>query len=329
ATPVLFSAEIICQVESRAQMSGKNYTRVTKFILVGFSNLPELQGLFLIMFLAFYLITLTGNLLIILVTLAEPALHTPMYFFLRNLSFLEISYTSVTLPKMLTDKAISFAGCAAQMCFILFLGGTECFLLGAMAYDRYVAICNPLHYTHILNSTRYIGMAAVSWLSGLLMGLGHTSVIFTLPFCDSNEINHFFCDIPPVLKLACGDTHLNEIAVFAVTMLFLPFPFILILASYFLILNMVLKMPSPEGRRKAFSTCSSHLVVLTLFYGSASVMYLRPKSAYSSDMEKFISLFYTIITPMLNPIIYSLRNREVKQALRRTIARKGFLKRRK
>uniref|UniRef100_A0A8D0L9Y5 Olfactory receptor n=1 Tax=Sphenodon punctatus TaxID=8508 RepID=A0A8D0L9Y5_SPHPU len=301
-------------------MEMKNQSIVTEFILMGLSSLQEMQTPLFLAFTFIYLAALTGNILIILTITSSKSLHTPMYFLLLNLSSINVLSVSVTTPKinlLSADKTISFAGCAAQMYFLLFLGGTEYLLLGAMAYDRYVAICNPLHYTHILNSTRYIGMAAVSWLSGLLMALGHTSIIFTLPFCDSNEINHFFCDIPPVLKLACGDTHLNEIAVFAVAMMFITFPFILILASYFLILNTVMKMPSPEGRRKAFSTCSAHLVVVSLFYGSASVMYLRPNSAYSPDMDKLLSLFYTIITPMLNPIIYSLRNREVKQALRR------------
>ncbi|XP_023967292.2 olfactory receptor 10A7 [Chrysemys picta bellii] len=312
-------------------MAGRNHTVVTQFILLGLSDLPKIQALFFLVFLATYVITLTRNLLIFTLTLADAALHTPMYFFLMNLSFLEICYTSVTLPKMLAnllseDKTISFTGCAVQMYFFLFLGGTECFLLGAMAYDRYVAICYPLRYTHIMNHTRCSEMAAVSWISGLLTSLGHTSVIFTLPFCGSNEINHFFCDIPPVLKLACGVTYLNEIAVFMVALLFITFPFVLILVSYLLILLTILKMPSAQSRHKAFSTCSSHLLVVTLFFGTGIVTYLRPNSAYAPVTNKLLSLFYTVITPMFNPLIYSLRNKEVKGALRRTMARNCFLK---
>uniref|UniRef100_A0A452GG73 Olfactory receptor n=1 Tax=Gopherus agassizii TaxID=38772 RepID=A0A452GG73_9SAUR len=300
-----------------AQMAGRNHTVITQFILLGLSDLPEIQVLFFLVFLATYVITLTGNLLIFTLTLADPTLHTPMYFFLINLSFLEICYTSVTLPKMLAnllseDKTISFTGCAVQMYFFLFLGGTECFLLGAMAYDRYVAICYPLRYMHIMNNTRCSEMAAVSWISGLLTSLGHTSVIFSLPFCGSNEINHFFCDIPPVLKLACGVTYMNEIAVFMVALLFITFPFVLILVSYLLILLTILKMPSAQSRHKAFSTCSSHLLVVTLFYGTGIVTYMCPNSAYTPVTNKILSLFYTVITPMFNPLIYSLRNKEVK-----------------
>ncbi|XP_006036050.2 olfactory receptor 10A4-like [Alligator sinensis] len=312
-------------------MERNNQTVITEFVLLGVSGLPELQALLFLVFLMSYITALTGNLLIFTLTLADSALHTPMYFFLRNLSFLEISYTSVTLPKMLAnlileDKTISFTGCATQMYFLLFLGGTECFLLGVMAYDRYAAICHPLHYTCIMNNTRCTVMAAVSWLSGIFMSFVHISVIFILPFSGSHEINHFFCDIPPVLKRACGDTFLNEIVVFVSALIFITFSFVLILVSYLLIIIAIMNMPSAEGRQKAFSTCSSHLVVVTLFYGAGIVMYLRPNSAYAPDMDKLLSLFYTIITPMLNPIIYSLRNREeVKGALRRVIARMCFL----
>ncbi|XP_050773999.1 olfactory receptor 10A7-like [Gopherus flavomarginatus] len=229
-------------------MAGRNHTVVTQFILLGLSDLPEIQALFFLVFLATYVITLTGNLLIFTLTLADAVLHTLMYFFLINLSFLEICYTSVTLPKMLAnllseDKTISFTGCAVQMYFFLFLGDTECFLLRAMTYDRYVAICYPLRYMHIMNNIRCSEMAAVSWISGLLTSLGHTSIIFSLPFCGSNEIYHFFCDIPPVLKLACGVTYMNEITVFMVALLFITFPFVLILVSYLLILLTILKMP--------------------------------------------------------------------------------------
>uniref|UniRef100_A0A8C4YLR5 Olfactory receptor n=1 Tax=Gopherus evgoodei TaxID=1825980 RepID=A0A8C4YLR5_9SAUR len=289
----------------------------------------HLQHLFFSVFLVTYIVTLAGNLLIIVLTLADPALHTPMYFFLRNLSFLEMCYTSVNVPKKLRnllsgDKTISVIGCAMETYFTFFLGGSESFLLVSMAYDRYVAICKPLHYAVVMNRKMSTGLAAGSWLSGFLMSFGHTSMVFILPFCRSHEINNFFCDIPPLLKLACGDTSRNEMAVFMVVMSFVTFPFMLILMSYFYIISTILRMSSEEGRRKSFSTCSSHLVVVTLFYGSACIMYLKPNSSYSPDIDKFLSLSYTVITPMLNPIIYSLRNKEVKGAFWKMVGRKRF-----
>ncbi|XP_065271269.1 olfactory receptor 10A2-like [Emys orbicularis] len=305
----------------------KPHTLQTKFILLGFSTLPRLQHLLLSVFLLSYLITVTGNLLIIPLTLAYPALHTPMYFFLRNLSFLEICYTSVTIPKMLAhllseDKTISFIGCAVQTYFSFFLGVSECFLLVSMAYNRHVAICKPLRYPVVMNRKVSTGMAAASWLTGLLLSFRQTSVVFTLPFCRSHEINHFFCDIPPLLKLACGDTSRNEIAVFMVALFFVSFPFVLILMSYISIISTILKMPSRAGRRKSFSTCSLHLMVVMLFYGSGAIMCLKPNSSYYQATDKFLSLSYMVLTPMLNPIIYSLRNKEVKGAFWRIMGRK-------
>ncbi|KAM9119077.1 olfactory receptor 10A7-like [Pangshura tecta] len=308
---------------------GRNSTTITRFILLGFSDIPSLQHLFFSVFLVTYIVTLAGNLLIIVLTLADPALHTPMYFFLRNLSFLEMCYTSVNVPKMLRnllsgDKNISFIGCAVQTYFTFFLGGSECFLLASMAYDRYVAICKPLHYPLVMNRKVSTGLAAGSWLTGLLVYFGLTSMVFTLPFCRSHEINHFFCDIPPLLKLACGDTSHNEMAVFMVALLFVSFPFMLILMSYVCIISTILRMPSGVGRKRSFSTCSSHLMVVTLFFGSACIMYMKPNSSYSPETDKFLSLSYTIITPMLNPIIYSLRNKEVKGAFWRMVGRRRF-----
>ncbi|XP_077169624.1 olfactory receptor 10AG1-like [Paroedura picta] len=297
-----------------------NNTALAEFILLGLSDEPNLQSILFSTFLVIYIIILAGNLIIILLTLVDPALHTPMYFFLRNLSFLEICYTSVNIPKMLENllfetKSISFLGCAVQTYFAFFLGGSECFLLASMAYDRYVAICKPLHYPVFMNRKVCMGLAAVSWLSGFLMSFGHTSMVFTMSFCGSNEIDHFFCDIPPLLKLACGDTSRTEIAVFVVAMVFVTLPFILILMSYAGIIATILGISSAEGRKKTFSTCSSHLIVVTLFYGSACVIYLKPKSIYSPNTDKYLSLFYTIVGPVLNPIIYSLRNKEVKEKL--------------
>ncbi|XP_048372603.1 olfactory receptor 10A2-like [Sphaerodactylus townsendi] len=302
----------------------QNSTVLFKFILLGLSDEPSMQSILFSIFLVIYIIILAGNLLIILLTLLDPALHTPMYFFLRNLSFLEICYTSVNVPKMLWNllsgnKSISFLGCAVQTYFAFFLGGSECFLLATMAYDRYVAICKPLHYHVFMNSKVCMGLAVASWFSGFFMSFGHTSMVFTLSFCGSNEINHFFCDIPPLLKLACGDTSRIEIAVFVVAMIFVTFPFVLILMSYAGIIATILGISSAEGRKKTFSTCSSHLIVVVLFFGSASIMYLKPNSTYSPNTDKYLSLFYTVFSPILNPIIYSLRNKEEENAMLRII----------
>ncbi|XP_067391417.1 olfactory receptor 10A2-like isoform X1 [Emydura macquarii macquarii] len=305
-------------------MTWANQTVVTEFILLGFSNFPQIQHLLFVVFLAAYVITLMGNILIILITTADPALHSPMYFFLRNLSCLEICFTSVIVPNLLANllsenKTISFYGCMLQMYFFFFFGSTECFLLATMAYDRYVAICNPLRYTVVMNRRVCIQLAMTSWVSGIPVGTVQTSWLFSFPFCGPTEVNHFFCDSPPVLKLVCGDTYLFEMYAVTGTILIVLFPFILILASYVRIISTILRIPSAEGRRKTFSTCSSHLMVVTMFYSTASLTYFRPKSSYSPDTKKLLSLSYTVFTPMLNPIIYSLRNKEVKGALWRML----------
>ncbi|XP_005309121.3 olfactory receptor 10AG1 [Chrysemys picta bellii] len=304
-----------------------NHTTTPGFILLGYSSLTNLQGLLFMVFLVIYMVILLGNGVIVLVTVLDSALHTPMYFFLRNLSFVEICYISVTLPKMVAnclaeDGSISFTGCAAQMYFLLLLGGRESFLLAVMAYDRYVAICNPLHYTLIVNREVCARMVAGSWLVNIPVHFGQIYLVFSLPFCGSREINHFFCDIPPLLELSCVDTYRNKMAVFMAVLLFIITPFILIVISYIKIASTILNVPSAEGRHKAFSTCSSHLTVVTLFYGSGMIVYLRPKSRNSEDTEKLLSLFYTIVTPMFNPFIYSLRNKEVKAALRKLVGKK-------
>ncbi|XP_065270303.1 olfactory receptor 10C1-like isoform X1 [Emys orbicularis] len=301
----------------------RNKTFVTQFVILGFSNHTDGNIILFVVFLCIYIITVLGNILIIIAISVDPALHTPMYFFLRNLSFLEICYTSVTLPKMLSnllseDKTISFAGCAVQLYFFLFFGVTECCLLASMAYDRYCAICNPLRYTAIMNKRVCIQLSGGSWICGTLVALEHTIFIFTLPFCGSNVINHFFCEIQPVLKLVCGDTYWNEIQIIVGAAVILILPLLLILVSYTCIISTILKIRSAKGRRRAFSTCSSHLIVVTLFYGTALIMYVHPKSSFSPDVNKLLSLFYSVVTPTLNPIIYSLRNKEVKDALRKT-----------
>uniref|UniRef100_F6XEK0 Olfactory receptor n=1 Tax=Ornithorhynchus anatinus TaxID=9258 RepID=F6XEK0_ORNAN len=300
----------------------QNHTTVTEFVLMGFSNAPKLQTFLFATFLVIYMTILMGNSLIILITTTNRALHTPMYFFLRNLSFLEVGYTSVTLPRMLANlwtqtRTIPLAACAAQMYFFLTFGATECFLLAVMAYDRYVAIYNPLQYSIIMDDKTCLLMTAGSWIGGIPVQIGQTYQIFSLPFCDSNKLNHFFCDIAPVLKLACGDTAMNELSVYAVALLFGTAPLVLILISYIKIISTILKLPSATGRHKAFSTCSSHLIVVTLFFGSGIVTYLWPQSSHSADVDKFLALFYTTVIPMFNPIIYSLRNKEVTVALKK------------
>ncbi|XP_053218531.1 olfactory receptor 10C1-like [Podarcis raffonei] len=302
----------------------ENSTSVNAFILLGFSNVSDFKLLFFIVFLCIYLVTVFGNVIIIVIISVDAALHTPMYFFLRNLSFLEICYTSVTIPKLLEnivalDKTISLRACATQMYFFLFFGATECCLLAIMAYDRYIAICNPLRYSVIMRKRACVHFAALSWACGCLVAVGHTTFIFHLPFCDSKVINHFFCEIQPVLKLVCGDTYWNEIQIIVAAAFVILMPFMLILMSYFHIISTILRMQSAQSRQKAFSTCSSHLVVVSLFYGTAIFIYIRPKSSYSLNVDKLLSLFYSVITPILNPIIYSLRNKEVKGALRKTV----------
>ncbi|CAO2596763.1 Olfactory receptor 10AG1 [Lemmus lemmus] len=303
-----------------------NISTVTQFVLLGFASLPNLQGILSAVFSIIYMIILIGNCLIILITRLDPTLHKPMYFFLANFSILEICYVSVTVPRILfnilfniemQDRSISVMSCATQLCFFLIFGTTECVLLAVMSYDRYVAICNPLHYILIMNPTKCTQLAVGSWLGGVPIQIGQTCQIFSLHFCNSNEIEHFFCDIPPILKLACGDTAVHELSVYVVVMVVAALPFILVLTSYIKIIATILRLPTAKGRAKAFSTCSSHLLVVVLFYGSATVTYLRPKSMHSPGTDKLLSLFYTIVTPMLNPLIYSLRNKEVIAALKR------------
>uniref|UniRef100_A0A4X2LNT1 Olfactory receptor n=1 Tax=Vombatus ursinus TaxID=29139 RepID=A0A4X2LNT1_VOMUR len=309
-------------------MAGGNCTIVNEFVLLSFSALqPKLQALLFLLFLTTELTTLMGNALIILVTTVDCGLHSPMYFFLRNLSLLEIGFNLVIVPKMLGtllahDTNISFLNCAVQMYFFFFFGASECFLLATMAYDRYLAICDPLRYPVIMSHKACVQLAAVSWLSGLPVATVQTTWLFSFPFCGSNQVNHFFCDSPPVLKLVCADTALFEIYAIVGTILVVMAPCLLILGSYVCIGFTIIRMPSAEGKRKAFSTCSSHLLVVSLFYGSGSLTYFRPKSNNSPESKKLLSLSYTVVTPMLNPIIYSLRNKEVKTTFRHILHRR-------
>ncbi|XP_037377266.1 olfactory receptor 10AG1-like [Talpa occidentalis] len=297
-----------------------NHTTLVEFILIGFSDLPKLQGLLFGVFLILYIFILMGNSLIIVITKVDPSLQTPMYFFLRNFSFLEICYVSVTLPRLLADLwrqygNISFLACAIQMYFFLILADTECFILTAMAYDRYVAICNPLLYPVIMNNKLCIQLALICWTTAVPMQIGLLSVIFSSPFCENNQMNHFFCDVPPIVQLICGDTFVIEMLAYVIAAFVVIIPFLLILGSYMKIISTILKLPSATGRTKAFSTCSSHLMVVTLFFGSGIIVYFRPKSTHSSGLDKYFSLMYSILIPVFNPIIYCLRNKDVMVAL--------------
>ncbi|XP_057362567.1 olfactory receptor 10AG1-like [Manis pentadactyla] len=301
-----------------------NITATVEFILLGFSDVPNLQWILFGIFLVIYLTILMCNGIIILITRIDPALQIPMYFFLSTFSFLEICYVSVTVPRMLVDLLtqkgnISFFACATQMCFVLMFGGSECLLLAVMAYDRYVAICSPLHYPLVMNHRVCVQLVIASWMGGVPVVIGQTCQIFSLPFCGSNTINHFFCDLPPVLKLACGNTFVNEIAVYVVAVVFITIPFLLIVISYGKIISNILRLSSARGRARAFSTCSSHLIVVVLFYGTATVTYLQPKPSQSAEIGKLISLFYTVLIPTLNHIIYTLRNKDIMVALRKLV----------
>ncbi|KAM6451800.1 olfactory receptor 10A4-like [Liasis olivaceus] len=307
-------------------MKKDNRTCLTEIVLVGFSDFQTMRELLFCLVLIFYFMTLMGNSLILILTVLNPTLHTPMYFFLWNLSFLEIGYTTTISPKtvmnLLSEKqTISFWGCGCQMCFFIFFGATECCLLCVMAYDRYVAICKPLQYPYIMNFRECANLAGASWAIGVFIGLGQSISILTLPFCGPNRINHFFCDVLPVLRLASSNTYKNEVAIATLAVLIILVNFLLILFSYILIISTILMMPVAKNRRKAFSTCSSHLTVVFIFYGTGSFAYIRPNSAYSMDSNRFLALLYTVVTPSLNPIIYSLRNKEIKAALKKSIAR--------
>ncbi|XP_032255527.1 olfactory receptor 2A1/2A42-like [Phoca vitulina] len=302
----------------------KNQTMVIEFILLGF-HLGLKMHIFLFgLFSLFYTFTLLGNGLILGLIWQDSRLHTPMYFFLSHLAIVDIAYACNTVPRMLVnllkpDKPISFAGCLTQAFLFLTFAVTECLLLVVMSYDRYVAICHPLRYSAIMSWRVCITLVVTSWACGSLLALVHVSLILRLPFCGPREINHFFCEILSVLKLACADTWLNQVVIFVACMFILVGPFCLVLVSYSRILFAILRIRSGEGRRKAFSTCSSHLCVVGLFFGSAIVVYMAPKSRHPEEQQKILFLFYSLFNPTLNPLIYSLRNAEVRSALRRVL----------
>ncbi|XP_029442129.1 olfactory receptor 5V1-like [Rhinatrema bivittatum] len=301
-------------------MNETNLTEVTEFTILGFSDLPEMQLLLFLVFLIIYLMSMMGNLLIISTVCSEPRLQTPMFFFLINLSFLEICYVTITVPKLLAMlitqyKIISFTQCITQMYLFLSCTGTEFYLLTSMAYDRYVAICNPLRYTIIMNRKVCIALAIVSWMIGFLNPVPHTLILSQSSFCSSNEINHFFCDITALMALSCSGTSVIEIINYIAGSLLAFIPFTLTVSSYVYIISAILKIRSAKGRQKAFSTCSSHLTVVLLFYGTTFGVYMRPKSASSMDVNKLLTVVYITAIPLLNPLIYSLRNKELKGAL--------------
>ncbi|XP_072281411.1 olfactory receptor 5AR1-like [Pyxicephalus adspersus] len=302
----------------------KNCTLPTEFMLVGLSETPSLQGTLFVMFFIIYIITLFGNTCIIVAYHKSLNLHTPMYLFLANFSFLDVCYISTTVPNMLSNflhghNTISFYGCVVQLYFLMLLGSTECYILAAMAYDRYNAICRPLLYTVIMNKVSCTNYVLGSWAIGIANSVIHTTLTFTLPFCSSIKINYFFCDIPPLLNLVEVDTRVNELATFIIGGFVTMGSLLLTMISYSMIIIAIVKIHSSSGRMKAFSTCVSHFIVVTIFYGSGIFIYLKPKSNYIMDYDRLVAVMYTVIAPLLNPFIYSLRNNDFKMALRKLV----------
>uniref|UniRef100_A0A8D2JFP1 Olfactory receptor n=1 Tax=Sciurus vulgaris TaxID=55149 RepID=A0A8D2JFP1_SCIVU len=308
----------------------ENVTTVDEFLLLSLTSVQELQPVFFVIFLIIYLINLVGNGVILMIVILEPKLHSPMYFFLGNLSCLDLGYSSVTLPKVLmnllsTHRAMSFLGCIAQLHFFHFLGSTEAILLAVMAFDRFVAICNPLRYTIIMNPQLCVLLAAVAWLISFFYALMHSVLTARLNFCHSLKLNHFFCDVKPLLELACSNTELNQWLLSAVTGSISMGAFFLTLLSYFYIIGfLLLKNKSCRTLHKALSTCASHFMVVCLFYGPVGFTYIRPTSATSMSEDRTVAVIYSAVTPVLNPLIYTLRNKEVMLALKKIFGRKLF-----
>ncbi|CAH6788359.1 olfactory receptor 5T3 [Phodopus roborovskii] len=300
----------------------QNMTETTMFILLGFTDDCELKVFLFLLFLAIYLFTLIGNFGLVILVIGDSRLHNPMYYFLSVLSFLDACYSTVVTPKMLVNfleenQSISFLGCATQMFLFVTLGTTECFLLAAMAYDRYVAIYNPLLYVVTMSPRVYVPLIIASYTGGVLHGAIHTVATFSLSFCGSNEIRHVFCDIPPLLALSCSDTYTNELLLLYFVGFIEIITILIVLISYGFILFAILNMHSAESRRKVFSTCGSHLTGVSIYHGTILFSYMRPSSSYASNHDMIVSIFYTIVIPMLNPIIYSLRNKDVKEAMKK------------
>ncbi|XP_036064247.1 olfactory receptor 5B12-like [Onychomys torridus] len=299
----------------------QNTSEMTQFILLGLTDAPDLQVPLFIIFTLIYLTTLLGNLGMIMLILLDSRLHTPMYIFLSNLSLVDCVYASAVTPKViegfLTEHKIMYNECAAQMFFFIAFAIIESFLLASMAIDRYVAVCKPLHYSTTMTTTKCALLVAGSYISGLLQSSIHVVFTFHLSFCHSNVINDFFCDIPPLLAISCSDIYNNEIILFMLAGFNVTLTMLVILSSYLLIFVAILRMRSAEGRKKAISTCASHLTTVSIFYGTIIFMYLQPSTSHSMDTDKVASVFYTMVIPMLNPLVYSLRNKEVKNAFKK------------
>nr|XP_020729715.1 olfactory receptor 8B3-like [Odocoileus virginianus texanus] len=306
-------------------MTPGNDSFVTEFILLGLTDQPDLQLPLFFLFLGMYMVTVLGNSGLIILIALNSHLHTPMYFFLFNLSFIDLCYSSVFTPKMLINltskkNIISYMGCMTQLYFFCFFVISECYVLTSMAYDRYVAICNPLLYNAAMSPKVCSSLMLASYLMAFSGAMAHTGCMLRLTFCDANTINHYFCDVHPLLQLSCTSTYINELVVFIVVGINIIVPSFTIFISYCLILTSILRIKSTEGRSKAFSTCSSHIIAISLFFGSGAFMYLKPSSAGSMDEEKISSVFHTNVVAMMNPLIYSLRNKDVKTALRKMLS---------
>ncbi|XP_034349015.1 olfactory receptor 8G18-like [Arvicanthis niloticus] len=311
-------------------MTAGNHCKVTEFFLAGLSEKPELQLPLFFLFIGIYVITVAGNLGMIILIGLSSHLHTPMYYFLSSLSFIDFCQSTVVTPKMLvnfvTEKnLISYSGCMTQLYFFLIFAIAECYILAAMAYDRYVAICNPLLYNVTMSYQIYVSLISGVYIIGVICASAHTGFMVRIQFCNLDVINHYFCDLLPLLKLACSNTYINEMLILFFGTLNIFVPILTIITSYIFIIASILRIRSTEGRSKAFSTCSSHILAVAVFFGSLAFMYLQPSSVSSLDQGKVSSVFYTIVVPMLNPLIYSLRNKDVTVALKKLIERKTFM----
>ncbi|XP_042314962.1 olfactory receptor 5B21-like [Sceloporus undulatus] len=308
-------------------MQDINKTHLSNFILLGFSERSEVEIPLFVIFLLIYLLTLTGNLGMIVLIQTDPHLQSPMYFFLSNLSFIDICYSSIILPRLLYDlladrKVISYIACAAQMWFFTLYATTECYLLAAMAYDRFAAICNPLFYPVAMAKKVCLQLVAGCYMVGLVNASVHACGIFRLSFCGPNEINSFFCDIPPLLRLSCSDSYVSKVVLFVLSTFVVVANAVIVFVSYSYIISTILRMQSSTSRQKTFSTCASHLTAIILYYGSLTFMYVQPGGLEAVEQDKIVSVFYTIVIPMLNPVIYSMRNEEVKKAMKKRLCKK-------
>ncbi|XP_004695506.1 PREDICTED: olfactory receptor 2J3-like [Condylura cristata] len=307
-------------------MTEKNASWEGYFVLLGFSKWPQLEVVLFVVISMFYVVTLIGNLFIITLSYLDSHLHTPMYFFLSNLSLLDLCYTTSSVPQLLVhlwgpEKTISYAGCMTQLYFVLALGSSECVLLVVMSHDRYAAVCRPLHYNVLMHPRFCLCLAVASWVSGFAASALHSSFTFRVPLCGHHQVDHFFCEVPALLRLSCADTRANELTLMVMSSVFVVIPLILILSSYGAIARAVLRLQSASGLQKVFGTCGAHLMVVALFFIPVMCIYLQPPSGKSQDQGKFIALFYTVVTPSLNPLIYTLRNKDVRGAVKRLMGR--------